>query len=376
MKILFVSSWYPSPNNLNKGLFVKKHATSIRRSGTDIIVLALSVNHSANKWYEKKVFSFTDENNVPTHIIELNSKFYKWIHINFFFQYFILKKYYRKNIKPVFNPDVIHSNVIYPAGIIGYRLSVEEKKPSVITEHWTRVNQFLKKSLYSGLGKRAYRNSAVTVVSKFLKETIKAHGVDESRIHIIPNIIEPYFFSDIKSHTGDLVFVCCANWISHKRPDLIFNTLEWLSKKERVKITLHAIGTGVLMDKVKAESWSFKVEYHGFKTTPQIAEIMQKGKYFIHASNDETFSVVIAEALSAGLPVIASSVGAVPELIHPQNGILCENTEEDWQKGILELIKTSYAPAEISQEMQKFLAENIGEKFSGLYASIAENGGV
>ncbi|MBP7808084.1 MAG: glycosyltransferase family 4 protein [Bacteroidia bacterium] len=370
MKILFISSWYPSESNLNKGVFVKKHAASIKLTGADIVILALTINPSS-KVYEKRIFNFVDENNIPTHIIEINSRFNKFLHINIFFQYFLFLKYYRQIIKPVFSPNIIHSNVIYPAGIIGFWISKKEKAKSVITEHWTRLDKFFGKSAYAYFGKRAFKGSLVTVVSTFLKETLVNHNIPKENIHLIPNVIEPYFFSLTKQEKDELVFICCANWTSHKRPDLIFESLEKLSSGINKKIILNVIGTGALLDNYKMKNWNYSVNYLGFMDSATIAKVMSEGKYFLHASNDETFSVVIAEALSIGLPVLASNVGAVPELVNSTNGVLCNNTVDEWVAGILKLINTpEFKSEEIKKGMERFRAENIGVKFNDAYRLI------
>lgn len=370
MKILFISSWYPSESNLNKGIFVKKHAACIKQAGNDLVILALSVNHSPNKLYQKKIFCFTDEAGIETHIIEINSMFYKWLHINLFFQYYLVSQYYKKNIQPDFYPDYIHSNVIYPAGIIGFLLSRKLKTKSVITEHWTRLDKFFHKSWYAGMGKKAYTHSRVTVVSSFLKNTLIRNGIGSDHITVIPNVIESCFFELPVKKTNELIFICCANWTSHKRPDLLFQSLEAYSKMTKKDIHLKVIGTGPLLDIQKKETWHFAVSYLGFLNSSEIAKAMSESNYFLHASNDETFSVVIAEALSSGLPVLASNVGAVPELIKPENGLLCENTLDAWIKGIDVLVNhKNYDPEAIRKSMERFLSGNIGRAFSNLYTS-------
>src|SRR5690349_8968037 len=106
MKTLFISSWYPSPANKSKGTFVKKHAASIKDSGVEIVVLAVTLNYDRRYFYQKNIFHFIDVNHVPTHLIEINSRFYKWLYILLPLQYLILLRYYWKKIKPAFEPDV------------------------------------------------------------------------------------------------------------------------------------------------------------------------------------------------------------------------------------------------------------------------------
>ena len=179
--ILFISSWYPNSVNALKGIYIKKHALAVHSAGIDVQVLAITVNYSS-KFFEKKVYSLTDENGIKTYMIEFNSRFYKLLYVDLFLQYSFLKKYYLKNIKPEFKPDIIHSHVLSPAAILGHWLSKKEKLPHIITEHWSKVDKFMSKSIYAGQGKKAYNQAKkVTVVSNFLKGSIEKHFTDKNK---------------------------------------------------------------------------------------------------------------------------------------------------------------------------------------------------
>jgi hypothetical protein len=153
MKVLFIASWYPNSTNPLKGIFIKKHAEAIKKAGVEIELLALTVSYS-KRVFEKKVSKTKDENGVNTHLIEVNSRFYKLIHVDMLLQFTFLKKYFYKEVKPTFTPDIIHSNVLFPAAIMGYWLARKEKIPHVVTEHWSKVDDFFSKSLYSKAGKK------------------------------------------------------------------------------------------------------------------------------------------------------------------------------------------------------------------------------
>ncbi len=370
MNILFVSYWYPTQQHPLKGIFIKKHAHAIASSGCNIKVLSLCIENSTDL-YKKEVLNFKDEAGIDTVQILIRSRFYKFLHVLPFHQYRLLRREYL-HLKNTFEPHLIHSNVLYPAGILGHMLSKEFSKPHVITEHWSKVQKFMTKSLYASLGKKAYAKAAViTVVSDFLKGTLLPY-VEKEKVYRVPNVINNDVYSyKAKSIKDDvLVFTCVAHWHSPKRPDLIFQALQKLSNNQPKKITLNVIGEGPLLNALKKSNWSFETNYLGQRSPTELANTLQHSDYFLHASDVETFSVVIAEALCTGTPVLASNKGAIPELLNTANGVLCDNTKEAWEQGIDKLIGTSYDHQYIAEEANKFSEKMVGKSFRDLYKKI------
>jgi len=83
---------------------------------------------------------------------------------------------------------------------------------------------------------------------------------------------------------------------------------------------------------------------------------------FIHCSQYETFSVVCAEALCCGTPVIASDVGGIKEYIHNRNGILVkENNCETYYFAINQFMQNHdfYDRKSISNEAVGRFSEDI-----------------
>ena len=93
------------------------------------------------------------------------------------------------------------------------------------------------------------------------------------------------------------------------------------------------------------------------------------GWYFF--SDRETFSCVTAEALCAGLPVVATRAGALPELVSAENGILVETGDVDALAQAMETIHghyKSYDPAAISREATALYGyDAVSRAFDRLY---------
>jgi glycosyltransferase involved in cell wall biosynthesis len=58
-----------------------------------------------------------------------------------------------------------------------------------------------------------------------------------------------------------------------------------------------------------------RVIFHGFLDRPSLSALYQMSEIFVMPSLSEGYGMAMAEALSFGLPVVASNVGAIPEMV-------------------------------------------------------------
>lgn len=60
-----------------------------------------------------------------------------------------------------------------------------------------------------------------------------------------------------------------------------------------------------------------------FCPIPEVARLMASADALLHAGNQETFGLVIIEAMASGIPVVAVDAGAFKELITDEGGLRC-----------------------------------------------------
>ena len=370
MNVLLFSCWYPSKYNPINGIFIREHAKSIKTTNVHIKVLALLCVFD-NVFYNKESEVIIDEDGIETHLIYLKSRYYKWLYVNIPFQYLSAWKYFRKNIYSSFQPDIIHSNIIYPSGIIGYFLSKKLNKPHIITEHWSKLDQFFSKNIYSFFGKMAYDKAAsISVVSEFLKKRVEKHTVNRN-ICRVPNVLNNSFgYKQKQIHPDTIVFSAIATWQKPKLPFLMMEAVELLQQSQDKQIEFILVGDGPLLDEMKhvASGYNTKIRFTGNLDRKEIALVLERSDFFLHASEIETFSLVVIEALATGTPVIASNVGGIPELINMDNGLLCENNLNDWSQKINMALAITFNNEEISKKVLKLYSrEEIGQLFLELY---------
>lgn len=133
--------------------------------------------------------------------------------------------------------------------------------------------------------------------------------------------------------------VSCSNVIPIKRVDLILSGLIiFASNHPDIRINWTHYGDGELLGKIKAslpESIiNLSCHFTGFIKHSELMKELYKSRadVFINTSSAEGVPVSIMEAISLGIPVIATDVGGVSEIIHDkENGLLLSDkiTEED-----------------------------------------------
>jgi glycosyltransferase involved in cell wall biosynthesis len=257
-------------------------------------------------------------------------------------------------------------------------LAVENHVPHFISEHWSNLAYYFKKNLFRNWGENAYGNAQkIFVVSQFLKEKTTEFVLDKDKLEVIPNVVPSTEFKFRPSAVGSsYYFVMAAKWNKGKRiikrPRLLIKAVAEASKLLDKPVILGIIGGGDRIPELKkfCAKNDVHAQFHGFLTKEMVAREFQKADLFLHGSEYETFSVVVAEALKCGTPVVASNVAAIPELIDESNGLLVENKIQPWVDAICAAMKIPYDNQAIAKSYEnKFGYEEIGEMLLSAYKS-------
>jgi len=100
--------------------------------------------------------------------------------------------------------------------------------------------------------------------------------------------------------------------------------------------------------------------FTGFVDKPR--ELMQACDVLILPTIEETFGLVLIEAMSVGVPVIGSNRGGVPEIIsHQETGLLFESTNA---QSLFDALNALYQSPEIAKKYADKALEVVQDKFS------------
>lgn len=365
-KILFISTWFPNKLEPTNGNFVQRHAEAVS------LLHDVEVLHAIGDFNQKEKFVFDDEmiNGIRTLIVYYkNSK-------NPLQNFLRRMKAYQLGFKKMQKPDLVHGNVLHNNMLFAVSLKRKYGIPFVISEHWSGfLSKQNRKTI--ALAKIIAKNAELVIpVSKELKKGLQVNGVLKEA-NVIGNVIDTDLFCTSQEAKDQFIFLHISNLIPLKNPEKIIKVASKLYEKYP-NFELQIGGDG---DLEKLNNWVEKYEAEVFTKTfgllshKEVAEKMQQSSCFVLFSDMETQGIVLLESLSTGIPVIATNVGGIPEIVDKKRGILVENKNEDALLEAMKRMLEKNVELDSSEDLRKYVVENfsksvIAEKFSEIYNQV------
>ena len=120
------------------------------------------------------------------------------------------------------------------------------------------------------------------------------------------------------------------------------------------------------------------VHYHGYVSGDERLELIRQSHVLVLPSYSEGLPLVIVEFLRCGRPVVATAVGAIPEIIRDgENGVLIQAGEIDELSRVLKNIARdkehfSNLRTACEQEKDQYSREIFCAKLSNIYGTVAD----
>lgn len=158
-------------------------------------------------------------------------------------------------------------------------------------------------------------------------------GVPERRIFVLTNAVYLNQITSKNAKTAKEEFkLLFVGWIwRHKGIFDLINSIEIL-KQKGYKIKIDVVGPQVnkeesanVLNAIRSKDLTEEVKIIGEKTSNEVQAFYSNADIFILPSYVEGFPYVILEAMSWGLPIVSSKIGAIPDVITDWiNGFLIE----------------------------------------------------
>ena len=232
--------------------------------------------------------------------------------------------------------DAIHAHFIYPDGVIAARIGAELGIPVVSSEHsmwrpWLDRHASVRRQVEAALPKIA----RITAVSEALRQTIVGLFGERVPVDIVPNVVDERVF--VAPHPGEerdpdqLLFVGLIRRV--KGLDVLVRALPHLLA-DHPRLRLSVVGATFFRAYKREEAevhalvaslgLGDRVTFLGELDPLRVAALMRRSALLVVPSRRETFSLVTAEALASGTPVVATRCGGPEEIITPETGELAD----------------------------------------------------
>ncbi len=229
-------------------------------------------------------------------------------------------------------PDIVHTH-LFGADVWGKIAAFFARVPVIVsTEH----NTWFDESSFKHFLKRwvAKISDRIIVISRAVAEyATTVEKVNPKKIVVIPNRIELSRFAQISRlslvDAPHVKLLSVGRLEEQKGFDVLLSAL---SAIRDLPWTLTIVGNGsllsILEDRIRLLGLVNKVQLYG--TTDEMPELYAQHDVFVLASRWEGLGLVIMEAMSTGMPVIATRVGGIPELIeHGRTGYLVSSEDSE-----------------------------------------------
>ncbi len=287
--------------------------------------------------------------------------------------------------------DLVHMHYAIPHAVSAYlakqMLATERQLRIVTTLHGTDITLVgLHPSFHAITRFSILESDGLTAVSKYLKDqTVRDFSVPQSRIEVIPNFIDTEVWRPgrVPCHReklapgGEKIVMHISNFRAVKRVGDVVEIFLRIQRKVPARLVL--VGDGPDRPRVLQRAAELglqdKVLFLGKHAS--VDELLSCADLFLLPSEKESFGLAALEAMACGAPVVASSVGGLPEVIdHEETGFLFDigAVDEMAEAGVRllsdDVLHGRVAEAARATAVERFSARSVVPLYEALYERV------
>lgn len=271
---------------------------------------------------------------------------------------------YRKSVRK-YTPDIVSVHNSF-SGVIG-RVFRVWSIPLVYTTHGWGFNYSSVIAKYTGLFTEwlcGFMTDALVCVSRSDAQTVvHNHLAPKDKIHLIYNGVSIGDTSVRPTNTPSIIFV--GRFAHPKQQDCFVEACALLSDHLLEQLSIEFVGSGPtevsVTRKVEEKGLATHTTFYGAYSRAQTLAQIASSWAIVLLSESEGLPMVVIEALQLGVPVVASAVGGIPEIVDDTVGkLLPKNATPQQVATAMEHILTD---TQKRNELSR-AAKDRGEKFS------------
>lgn len=377
LRVLFITTWHPTRDRPWAVPFIREHAKAVRLYD-DVVVLDRAGPDPNLKtlWRMEEETNTSIAEGIPTYRL-WHKPLSNPVATYLAYAWSVLQGF-RSLRHQGFTPDIIHAHVFVaglPAVLIGKLYGI----PVVVTEHYTGFPKKVLTKLDVWRARIAFRWANVVMpVSTSLQQAIQAYGI-KAHFQVVPNVVDTKLFHPDPSPRPEgqpkrLLLVGLLDDSHRKGVPYLLKALAQL-KQHRDDWHLDIVGEGPARGQYEGMAADLgianRVTFHGPRPRSEVARLMSQADIFVVSSLVETFSVVAAEALASGTPVLTTRCGGPEEFVTDDVGkVIPPGDSTALYKGLAYLLDhlKRFSSGQLSRyASERFSPEQVGNVFHAIY---------
>ncbi|HEY8552935.1 MAG TPA: glycosyltransferase family 4 protein, partial [Burkholderiales bacterium] len=283
--------------------------------------------------------------------------------------------------------DVIHGHWVYPDGVAATMIARRLGVPVVLTALGSDINVYGELKLRRRqIGWALARARAVTGVSRALVDKVIGLGAPAARAHYVPNGIDGARFRvptpverlEARARLGldpdrrYLLFLGRLHAV--KGLPVLLRALASLAAAGHLGFDTLLVGDGAERPALEAESSRLglksRVRFAGERPHREVPQWLCAADALCLPSLMEGMPNVVLEAAATGLPVVASAVGAVPDIVSPETGILVPPGDaEALARSLHEVFDRSWRREEVARASPALSWDAVAERYLAILSA-------
>lgn len=233
-----------------------------------------------------------------------------------------------------FDFDLLLASWLYPDGCAAARIAAELEIPSALIAQGTDVHGYLKSRVRRPLILEAVELAAATVTrSKSLADLLADAGSPRDKLFPIHNGADTAVFHprdktasrrELGASLDSPLMLFVGNLLPVKNPLMLVDAWASASAQLEAQPKLVMAGQGPLESAIRARAAEYKLSEHltltGGIDSNAVARWMGAADLLCLTSHNEGLPNVVIEALACELPVLATDVGGISELVDGKKG--------------------------------------------------------
>jgi teichuronic acid biosynthesis glycosyltransferase TuaC len=369
LKILTFASLFPNSSDLTQGIFIYQRSLHLaKRQGNEVQVVApipyVPQWLKVSRWH--RVGQVPEREEIGGLIVHHPRYFLlpkvsmPWHALSMFLGCLSQVKSLHRHWKI----DCVDAHFVYPDGLAAVLLGKYLGLPVTVSARGTDINVYPGYRLIRPMIRWALEHAdGVIAVSSALKDVILGLKVDNPRIRVVPNGVDPSCFYPTASGEARQilnlpkegpVIVSVGSLIPSKGHHLLVHVFSQIAPRHK-GLRLYILGEGPerpelerLIEKLDLQKSVFIL---GKRPNSELRMWFSAATLSCLLSSREGWPNVVTESLACGTPVVASYAGGIPEIIHsPELGVLVEQTVEAAAAGLERALAKEWNREAISRE--------------------------